>query len=829
MMEIPIRALGGAFAVLAAIAVAVFGVWALFKLLGLVFTGIGATFRGLGQLVAHVFRCGKGIVVDTLRYVGSTVTAVVFLPLVVANIALGRWSTATHYGRAAGTELRDGALSLYRAAIGHPLRLFGLGALVEGFERRIPEVIARAPGSDRPSGGRASFAGYEVIGSLPPGGSGAKLYLAHARPEKQAQFARAGLRAPDRLVIKAFALDEGSTLPQIVRENRALEAARDLGLVLEHELTPSRFHYVMPFVPGEDLGAVTRGLHAASGGDGLNDTALRAALGYGTGLLGILSRFHRAGLWHKDIKPNNIIVSDARVELVDLGLVTPLASAMTLTTHGTEYYRDPELVRLAMQGVKVQDVDGVKFDLYSAGAVLFNLVENEFPAHGSLSKITRRCPEALRWIIRRAMADLRNRYGSADEMLGDLRVVLAARDPFAVKPAQLPSMGGAPLAADAAGEEFATAGLRPVAPGAGLPTGPGEASDGFRGEQREQPAVRRPRGAPLGARAFIGMTAACLLLAGFLGALFLGAVRVHRSEGVLAPMPHSVVVSTGPGAWALPASDLPPLAPLPPAFGTAGWPAGVPSMPLPSAEGRGPLLLQSAPTLPEPLRSAFDRGALPSGQDWLGDAERWTAQVRHWVEEQQDQGFRFESDEDWMADLEAWACDLECWVDDLEDQFADQRQADDSRRSASRRAAHARVRAAALADRPTPRVLLLATRPALPRELQTEVFTLLQDRLHWSVLSEGPGGTGETSPEDLGRLVRARRVAGFADLGDAGTNHELAAELLEDGGLDAVVRWDLDEELGRPRFHLILRDARGAWMKGELERAAESLEPVAAR
>jgi hypothetical protein len=35
---------------------------------------------------------------------------------------------------------------------------------------------------------------------------------------------------------------------------------------------------------------------------------------------------------------------------VDFGLITPLRSAMTLTTHGTEYFRDPEMVRMALQG-----------------------------------------------------------------------------------------------------------------------------------------------------------------------------------------------------------------------------------------------------------------------------------------------------------------------------------------------------------------------------------------------------------------------------------------------------------------------------------------------
>ena len=117
---------------------------------------------------------------------------------------------------------------------------------------------------------------------------------------------------------------------------------------------------------------------------------------------------------------------------------------MTLTTHGTEYYRDPEMVRLAMRGVRVHDVDGVKFDLYSAGAVLFSMIESSFPAHGSLSRITKRCPEALRWVVRRAMAEMHTRYTSAAEMLADVRVILEASDPFAVRPADLPSVQGLP-------------------------------------------------------------------------------------------------------------------------------------------------------------------------------------------------------------------------------------------------------------------------------------------------------------------------------------------------------------------------------------------------
>ncbi|XOV75721.1 MAG: hypothetical protein ACFHWZ_01505 [Phycisphaerales bacterium] len=212
--------------------------------------------------------------------------------------------------------------------------------------------------------------------------------------------------------------------------------------MLEHELTDERFFYVMPYVPGEAMGALTQRLHAESGAGGLDPRRMRYTLTLIAELLETLSVYHRGGLWHKDIKPDNIIVSGDTATLVDLGLVTPLRSAMTLTTHGTEYFRDPEMVRMALRGAKVNEVDGVKFDIYGAGAVLFSAIENSFPAHGGLSQLTKRCPEALRWIIRRSMAELSQRYSSAEEMLADLRVVIEADDPFALKPKDLPSMGG---------------------------------------------------------------------------------------------------------------------------------------------------------------------------------------------------------------------------------------------------------------------------------------------------------------------------------------------------------------------------------------------------
>src|SRR4029453_19361728 len=104
------------------------------------------------------------------------------------------------------------------------------------------------------------------------------------------------------------------------------------GLILEHELHEDRFFYVMRYVPGESLGLVTQRLHASAGGNGLGKRELSQVLEYAEDLLRTLIHYHAGGLWHKDVKPDNIIVSSGQAHLVDFGLVTPLRSAMTLTT-----------------------------------------------------------------------------------------------------------------------------------------------------------------------------------------------------------------------------------------------------------------------------------------------------------------------------------------------------------------------------------------------------------------------------------------------------------------------------------------------------------------
>jgi len=441
----PIATIIGIFLAILAGAFVLAAVVFLFStIFGLTFKALKGIFYIIGMIISNIFTFIGSTIADSLRLVGAILAAVIFAPLTVLAIVIGRWSRSKHLASAFSLECHSAIRCVYRLAIGNPARLLGLSKALEGVEQRVPEAMAAAPTSDKPNKKRVGvFDGYTIVGSLKGGGSGGKLYIAEPDEIKQASFTKRSIDV-EQVVIKVFSLRDGSSMPQIVRESRALDAARKLGLVLEHELTAERFFYVMRYVPGESLSAVTQRMHSLSPREGLDDAQLKYTIGYADDLLTILDTYHRSGLWHKDVKPDNIIIDGkhgaAKAHLVDFGLVTPLRSAMTLTTHGTEYFRDPELVRQALRGVKVHQIDGSKFDVYAAGAVLYSMIENSFPAHSGLSQISKRCPDALRWIVRRSMAEYDRRYPSSAAMLADLRVVMTAADPFAVKPVDLPSV-----------------------------------------------------------------------------------------------------------------------------------------------------------------------------------------------------------------------------------------------------------------------------------------------------------------------------------------------------------------------------------------------------
>ncbi len=256
---------------------------------------------------------------------------------------------------------------------------------------------------------------YRILGHLGEGGMGMVFKAVNIQLDKVVAL---------KMIAAGMAMDK-RFIDRFRTEARALAKLEDPNIVAIHDLRSYNdlWFIVMEYVDGTNLyNLITK----------RGAIPWRESLKIVKQMLSGLGHAHNAGIIHRDIKPNNIMINkDGVVKITDFGLAKDQTNAyntMTIAGGGTLYYMSPE----HLKGISFTDK---RSDIYSLGMTFYEMLTGKVPFENintdfeiretiirkDLKKPTAYIPElpdALENIVMKAIAkDPDERYQSCESML----------------------------------------------------------------------------------------------------------------------------------------------------------------------------------------------------------------------------------------------------------------------------------------------------------------------------------------------------------------------------------------------------------------------------
>ena len=257
-------------------------------------------------------------------------------------------------------------------------------------------------------------------------------------------------------VLSAAVADDAARRERFMREARAAAALSHPNIAALYEIGEDAGELFLAFeyVPGETLRALI-------GGRPLNP---RRAIDLGVQIADALADAHAEGIVHRDIKPDNIIVTPkGNAKILDFGLATwtaggaervHAAEAATMVatspgmTIGTVAYMSPEQA--------LGEAVDQRTDIFSLGIVMFEMLTGKLPFSGATatalslqivqapapapSSINKSLPKEFDGIVLKALAkSLNQRYESAAVMAAQSWTFAAARASPPISPSVFPA------------------------------------------------------------------------------------------------------------------------------------------------------------------------------------------------------------------------------------------------------------------------------------------------------------------------------------------------------------------------------------------------------